>query len=1164
MRPIKLKIKGLNSFIDNQEVDFERLTSKGLFGIFGPTGSGKSTILDGITLALYGEVARKSSNFINTNCDSLNVSFEFQISGNEIKKYRVERGFKRESKTGNIRSKSAKIIDITEACEKVLEDQAKLVTGKCEEIIGLELDDFTRTVVLPQGKFSEFLKLEGKERRNMLERLFNLQKYGDELSFKLVNKIKKEREKSNILDGELKGYEKISETIFDEKTKQVEEIIKQRDKCQIEFKVAEDKFNKGKELWELQGELKEQVHKEKELKEKEEEINDSKRKVALGESALKVKPYVDGYENTLEQISTATKKVLCLRAEIEIIKENKQKLEDKLNLSKNRKDKELPELKMQEQKVKEAMEEKVILNALIKERASLENIITNIEENLKGSMEQTKNNEISINEINNNINKKEEKVETLKISEEYKKKINDGIVILNSYENLLTQKNNLSKIIIATCDTIKNATKESEKLSGFFKEKESLLVKNSYLLKNLIEICPGDQDILLTFQEKLSSIKDKWGKYKEYSEATHKSNDIIEILRKELKDKENEKETLEKEINEINEKIKKSETENLAHTLRESLLEGKPCPVCGSSDHHKDNVVIIDTSNLHQLKLNLTKKEQENKNLTEEIIKAQTNIGREEINKKEKQEKISALGETFKLTSIETYQTEFDKLKVDINNFNVEKANLEKNIKVLREDKNSIENKYTKQNTIFLQNNSQLERLQDEFNCVEQKSKILFKELTKLRVELALEDFKSKSDEIIKKEKEKSTLENLIKLLRNSLKEEVKQKENLYKQVGEYREKLSDKKRTLIEKNKNIEEKVSGIKNKVGDIEDLEKFKGEICSSIKKIEADYMQAEEQKKQIEEIYNECNNNKIAAESNAQNLNERIENDKENLDKALIEEAFKDINEAKNSFIIKSEIEKLKVRVEWYRDSLAKVANTIENLNSKIGNKSLTEEEWIKIQNIKTEKTEILKELEKTKIKLEEDIKATSQKLVELKELLKRKEKLDYKLSILDDLEKLFKGKKFVEFVAINQLKYVSIEACKRLKEITGGNYGLEVDENGKFLIRDYKNGGAQRDASTLSGGETFLVSLALALALSAQIQLKGTAPLELFFLDEGFGTLDDNMLEVVMDSLEKIHNEKLSIGIISHIESIKNRVQIKLMVTAAESGMGGSKVKIEIS
>ena len=163
MRPINLKIKGLNSFIEAQEINFETLTEKGLFGIFGPTGSGKSTILDGITLALYGEVSRKSTNYMNTNCDSMSVSYEFQMADKEVKRYRVDREFKRDNKSGNVRTKSAIIVDKTNG-EHVLEDKIRSVTEKCEEIIGLKLDDFTRTVVLPQGKFSEIGRASCRER----------------------------------------------------------------------------------------------------------------------------------------------------------------------------------------------------------------------------------------------------------------------------------------------------------------------------------------------------------------------------------------------------------------------------------------------------------------------------------------------------------------------------------------------------------------------------------------------------------------------------------------------------------------------------------------------------------------------------------------------------------------------------------------------------------------------------------------------------------------------------------------------------------------------------------------------------------------------------------------------------------------------------------------
>ncbi|AGK98458.1 SbcC/MukB-like Walker B domain-containing protein [Clostridium pasteurianum] len=1164
MRPIKLKIKGLNSFIDSQDVNFEKLTDKGLFGIFGPTGSGKSTILDGITLALYGEVARKSSNYMNTNCDTLNVSFQFQISSKEIKRYRVDREFKRDHKTGSIRSKSAKIIDITEENEIILEEGAKTVTGKCEEIIGLKLEDFTRTVVLPQGKFSEFLKLEGKDRRNMLERLFNLQKYGDNLSIKLNNNTKEEKEKASILEGELKGYEDISDKILEEKTKDLSVKKEQCDKCEIELKSSEEALNKGKELWDIQNELKEQLHRENKLKEKAGEIDESQRKVALGESALKVKPYIDNYENALVQIKAVDSELVNLKNKVEAIKENKAKLESLLETAKNKKDKELPLLNVKEQKVADAIEEKNILDAIKQEKNLLEKKIINTEENLRNTNDRIEKNEVDINEGNTNITIKEDRVETLKISEEYKEKVNEGIVILNSYRNLVKQKNNLSVNIKTTLANAEKAQNKSEKLLKELEHREKILISYNEELKQLVEACPGDQNTLLILQEKLSSLRDKWNKFREYSAYISKSKETIEKFKEELNSKKEEKVFLEKEINEINNSIKKLETENLAHILRESLLEGEPCPVCGSKDHHKAGIKILDSSNLGQLKIDLSSGEEKYKLLTEGTIKLETTIKGEERNIKERELKISELGEDFKAASVDILENEFDRLKDNINIFNTKKTDLDKKIKALSEEKSTLSIEYGKENTRLIENRGQSGKLQEDLKLIDGELQKTNEKLSALKLELAIEDFENKSQEIFRKEKEKAALEKEIKVLRDSLKDKLLQKEAFSKALGILREDLRGKKTTLIEKDKNIEEKEKSIKNKVGAVEDLHSLMEEIAQYIKEIKEGYERAEKAKNEIEIQYNQCNSDIISTQSKLSSLKERSINDGAELESALLEEGIENIDEAKNNFIIKEEINKLKLEIEKYKDSLAKLTGTIESLKEKMNNRSLTEEQWIEIQNVKNEKAQILKDLEENKIKLETEVKAIGERLEEKKKLLKNKEKLDYKLGLLDDLDKLFKGKKFVEFVAANQLKYVSIEACKRLKEITGGNYGLEVDENGKFLIRDYKNGGAQRDVSTLSGGETFVTSLALALALSAQIQLKGTAPLELFFLDEGFGTLDDNLLEVVMDSLEKIHNDKLSIGIISHVESIKNRVPVKLIVTAAEAGMGGSKVRIERS
>ncbi|MGB3366115.1 MAG: hypothetical protein WBA54_01380, partial [Acidaminobacteraceae bacterium] len=77
-----------------------------------------------------------------------------------------------------------------------------------------------------------------------------------------------------------------------------------------------------------------------------------------------------------------------------------------------------------------------------------------------------------------------------------------------------------------------------------------------------------------------------------------------------------------------------------------------------------------------------------------------------------------------------------------------------------------------------------------------------------------------------------------------------------------------------------------------------------------------------------------------------------------------------------------------------------------------------------------------------------------------------------------------------------------------------------------------------------------------------IQLKGSAILEFFILDEGFGTLDVDLLDTVMNSLEKLRSKNISVGVISHVEELKNRVPMRLSVTPAEPGLHGTKVKIE--
>ncbi|MFH5920016.1 AAA family ATPase [Clostridium perfringens] len=1172
MKPIRLEVKGLNSFIDKQVVEFDKLTERGLFGIFGPTGSGKSTILDGITLALYGDIARKSSNYINTNCDGVYVSYEFQITGNEVKRYRVDREFKRDNKSGGIRNKSSKIIDITGGVENVLEEKAKAVTSKCEEIIGLKLDDFMRTVVLPQGKFSEFLKLEGKERRNMLERLFNLRKYGDDLSSKLSFEIRKEKDKMNVLEGQLKGYEGISEEALKAKEEEIKEInLSIKSKEELLNKIKKE-FEEAEKVWNTQKELYDKRIEEESLVSRSEEIKSFKEMVEISNKADKVIVFINNLEDILKEINKEDLKFSELNKKLEELinlrEENKLKFEEVAK----KKEEKLPDLRLKKEKLLESQKEREILFQIKADGVKLKEACKKIFEDR--SKCDTKLNSIEENEkrLNEELKEKEERKEELFVHEEFKNKINSGLFILNSYESLDKQFNEIKSEEAELKRYIKELTEDKEKSEKDLKVKIESLGKTRDKLESLLKETPGDSNSILEKQIKLVEYREKLNKYKEIKNSLEESLKTKNNFEEKLKGFENQKLLLEKEVRELKEYINKVKVEELAHKLRENLVDGECCPVCGSTHHELNKVEKINLDESNQKTTLLESKEEKLKELILEFSKIEATLEYENKKIEELNISIEEVGEVNE-ERLKSLEEEFNTLKDKIEEFNLKKENLEKNLEKLKEEKNNLENIFNKAEVILCEKIVREKEIASKVKELDKELKLKISELNSIKNELKIEDIKLENELILKKEKEKNLLEKEIRILRTQLEESNKIKDELREKRDELKENYLSQKSLLDgkvevyrEKERMIKGALKGLIDEALPIEkiDIKGLLEDLQLEIDYIEKAYLNLSEEKEKLEKAFNNMNQEMAVTKERVNSLNLRKENEEKKVNLALEEEGFKTILEVKGGILSKDEKEKLKILIEEYHNNLIKVRANIELLIKKLNGKSLTEEEWTMVLQEKNNTEKELKEVEELKIRLVTESESIKKKLEEQRDILHIKAKQEHKLALLSDLEKLFKGKKFVEFIAANQLKYISIEASKKLKDITNGVYGLEVDENGKFIIRDYKNGGAERDASTLSGGETFLASLALALSLSSQIQLKGTAPLELFFLDEGFGTLDDNLLDVVMSSLERLHHERLSVGIISHVESIKNRVPVKLILTPAEAGIGGSKVKIERS
>ena len=149
-----------------------------------------------------------------------------------------------------------------------------------------------------------------------------------------------------------------------------------------------------------------------------------------------------------------------------------------------------------------------------------------------------------------------------------------------------------------------------------------------------------------------------------------------------------------------------------------------------------------------------------------------------------------------------------------------------------------------------------------------------------------------------------------------------------------------------------------------------------------------------------------------------------------------------------------------------------------------------------------------------------------------------------------LTNTLKANEFQQFLLAEVEAQLLTRAGILLHDISDGRYRLALDK-GDYVVQDLWNAGEVRGVKTLSGGETFLASLSLAIALSDY--LAGNKILGALFLDEGFGTLDPQALEAVAGALENLRTQGRMVGIVTHVESLSERLPSRLLVTKSVAG-----------
>ena len=556
-----------------------------------------------------------------------------------------------------------------------------------------------------------------------------------------------------------------------------------------------------------------------------------------------------------------------------------------------------------------------------------------------------------------------------------------------------------------------------------------------------------------------------------------------------------------KKVKENYEKMDDLYKKEQAGILASKLQENEPCPVCGSTNHPnkatiKENLKIPTKEELKVAKENLDKLEKENLEKINNLTTLNSN----------------------KTTYLEQVNNHLSMLSATLNidkTFNSETAKVVKNL--------GTELK------------SVIDKLKDELLKV--IDKISLKEKIEKELNLITTTINEREQSLIKLEEcEKNYTTELT--------------QNITK-IDEYKKEIPENITDLKTLNNLIE-----VKTKELNIskEKLAKLRLENENLAKKLEGENSTSKEINKSIEEL-------KLEIANNQTNFNEAIK-----------EQGFDNIQTYEDAKLQISMVESLEKEVENYNSELkltkAKQEDIINKTKDIVFMDITTIDEEIRsIQNNKKELESKLRELHAIIVGNKTILKNVENLNIEFKEIEE-----EYK--VLGELADLANGKKapyisFERYILASYFEDIIEAANIRLEKMTGdrfslirktskskgaGQKGLELE-----IYDNYTD--SSRDVSSLSGGESFKASLSLALGLSDIVQSNaGGVSLDTMFVDEGFGTLDPQSLDNAIDSLLELQRGGRLVGIISHVEELKERIDAKLEVTSTSKG---SKVEFNI-
>lgn len=1069
MRILQVRFKNLNSLAGEWQIDLTHpaFISDGIFAITGPTGAGKTTILDAICLSLYGRTPRlnkvtKSGNEImsrQTGECFAEVTFETQTG-----RYRCHWSQHRAHKKpdGELQAQKHEIVNADSG--EILESNIKGVAGQIESATGMDFDRFTRSMLLAQGGFAAFLQAGPDDRAPILEQITGTEIYSH-ISIRVHERQREEREKLNLIQAETAGIvilEPEQEIAFGEALKK-----RQKDEANLAAKSVDT----GRAIAWLTN------------------LNGLKKEIAdLGDESSKQQSDIDAFKLDREKLNRALNAALLDGAYAILSTTRQQQTDDK-------------------EALKVEIEAFPELESKVEERA----------ESLKSAELQT----ARVKEILNAATPTLQKVRSLdeKIADLQK-------AVAKGEEDC---EKDSAKI---TADKL-TKLKEQEKQS---KAHATLNLVDGYLKKHardewLITGLAGVEEQLSGLRSRQSEIHQKESDHDNASNLLKQATKSLGDCQKQCGIRKLEMEDLSKQLQQGKDVLShllenrllreyRAEKEALLRELtfltkiaeledhRAKLEDGKPCPLCGATEHPfaEGNVPIPDE--------------------TEQKIEALTKLISEADDQEttiRKLEEANSLARK-NLTDAERYEASAAN----------EKKAAEKALAELKE---------------------RLEKLSTEFAGYRQKvsERLLplgITEIPEMDISSLLETLRARQKAWQAQVKEKADIEKQIANLNSEVKRLDAVIETQSSSLTEKREHLEAFKKDLATRSaerkalygdKRPDDEELRLNNEVFDAEAAEKHVRERHNELlQKWNTAKAQVKSLKLRIDQ--RELALRKLETEFSAELAPIGFSNEEQFLAAILSSERraelrtkAKELNERQTDLKARQKDRETRLATEMAR---------------KITEKSLEELEpqFKEYEKLLNESRDIIAGL---KHKLNENT-AAKERIKERQAAIDAQKKECCNWENLHELIGSADGKKYRNFAQGLTFELMIGHSNRQLQKMTD-RYLLVRDDVQPLELNvvDNYQAGEIRSTKNLSGGESFIVSLSLALGLSNMASKN--VRVDSLFLDEGFGTLDEEALDTALETLSGLQQDGKLIGVISHVPALKERINTQILVAPQTGG-----------